>query len=112
MAKSREQRTVGDTSTEHQSEEDLLITEEQWVPVSAINQMNVEHLKDKLYATVLDQKIGLESTIVSNVRHFEALQKGTAEPTRSFTRHGAWHQLRFCGNGYSSGASFSRRNFW
>jgi tRNA modification GTPase len=46
-----------------------------WVPVSAINKMNIDHLKDMLHDAVLTNKVNLESTIVANARHYEALQK-------------------------------------
>ena len=36
--------------------------------------MNIEYLKEKLYQAVIDQEVDLESTIVSNVRHLEALE--------------------------------------
>jgi tRNA modification GTPase len=37
--------------------------------------MNVPYLKEKLYDAVVTQKVGTESTIVTNARHLEALQK-------------------------------------
>lgn len=46
-----------------------------WVPVSALNKMNVDYLKDSLHDAVLTKKVNLESTIVANARHYEALQK-------------------------------------
>jgi tRNA modification GTPase len=46
-----------------------------WVPVSALNKMNIDYLKESLHDTVLSKKINLESTIVANARHYEALQK-------------------------------------
>ena len=52
-----------------------LITSSNWVPISAVNQMNIEYLKEKLYEAVITEKVQLESTIVSNVRHYEALKK-------------------------------------
>ena len=48
---------------------------EQIVTMSAKNGMNVPHLKEKLYQLVISEGLGQGSTIVSNVRHFEALQK-------------------------------------
>jgi tRNA modification GTPase len=45
------------------------------IPVSAKNQMNIEYLKEKLYNIVADGDINLESTVVTNVRHYEALRK-------------------------------------
>jgi tRNA modification GTPase len=46
-----------------------------WVPLSALNNMNIEYLKDKLYEAVVNDKLNLESTVVSNVRHYDALQR-------------------------------------
>lgn len=54
--------------TNHQ----LLIT------LSAKNGMNVPYLKEKLFGTVITQKTGIESTVVTNARHVEALEKATA----------------------------------
>lgn len=45
------------------------------ITTSALNNMNIEHLKDSLYDIVLAKKLNSETTIVSNVRHFEALQQ-------------------------------------
>ncbi len=50
------------------------ITHENFVPISAINQMNIEYLKEKLYEAALSGKVNLQSTIVTNARHYEALQ--------------------------------------
>jgi tRNA modification GTPase len=52
-----------------------ILTEDQFVPVSAIAKMNIEHLKDKIHNTVITNQLNLESTIVTNARHFDALQK-------------------------------------
>lgn len=46
-----------------------------WVPVSALNKMNIDYLKEQLYDSVLANKVNLESTIVANARHYDALQK-------------------------------------
>jgi tRNA modification GTPase len=51
-----------------------LLTEANWVPISAINKMNIPHLKEKLYQAVLDRKVSAGDTIVSNVRHYDALR--------------------------------------
>ncbi|MBK7872407.1 MAG: hypothetical protein IPJ74_17895 [Saprospiraceae bacterium] len=53
------------------------ITRNNFVPISAINQMNIEYLKEKLYETALSGKVNLESTVVTNARHYEALQKAS-----------------------------------
>ncbi|HMO40640.1 MAG TPA: tRNA uridine-5-carboxymethylaminomethyl(34) synthesis GTPase MnmE [Saprospiraceae bacterium] len=50
------------------------ITQDNFVPISAINQMNIEFLKEKLYEAALSGKTTLESTIVTNARHYAALQ--------------------------------------
>ncbi|MCB9347617.1 MAG: tRNA uridine-5-carboxymethylaminomethyl(34) synthesis GTPase MnmE [Lewinellaceae bacterium] len=46
-----------------------------WVPISAINNMNIGYLKEQLYEAVVTKQLNLESTIVANARHHEALQK-------------------------------------
>lgn len=51
------------------------LTDNQLISASALNQMNIPYLKEKLYDSVLSQQVNLESTVVSNARHFEALQK-------------------------------------
>ncbi len=48
-----------------------------WVPTSAINRMNIPYLKEKLYESVVNEKVNLESTVVSNIRHYEALQRAS-----------------------------------
>ncbi len=52
-----------------------IIDAEHIITTSALNHMNIEHLKDSLYDIVLAKKLNSETTIVSNVRHFEALQQ-------------------------------------
>lgn len=47
----------------------------QWVPIVAKEGMNIPHLKDVLYQAVLSEKVGSDETIISNARHFEALEK-------------------------------------
>ncbi len=48
---------------------------EQIVTLSAKHGMNVPYLKEKLYDLVVSEGLSHGSTIVSNVRHYEALQK-------------------------------------
>lgn len=52
-----------------------LITNENLITASALNKMNVEYLKQKLFSTVIDDPSLMDNTIVSNTRHFEALRK-------------------------------------
>ncbi|MCB0617056.1 MAG: hypothetical protein KDC75_27255, partial [Phaeodactylibacter sp.] len=47
----------------------------EWVPISAINNMNIGYLKEQLYEAVITKQLNLEGTIVANARHHEALQK-------------------------------------
>lgn len=54
---------------------DSNIQKENIITASALHKMNIPFLKEKLYESVISQKINLESTIVTNARHFEALQK-------------------------------------
>ena len=67
------------TKFEHYFGEDhgLPLQKENWIPLSAITGMNVPHLKETLYKAVLEEDINLDSTIVTNARHYEAL--GNAE---------------------------------
>lgn len=46
-----------------------------FVPISAINKMNLEYLKEKLYEAALAGKTPRESTIVTNARHYDALRR-------------------------------------
>ncbi len=48
------------------------------ITLSAKNGMNVPYLKEKLYSSVVSQKVSAESTIVTNARHVEALEKAAA----------------------------------
>ena len=61
------------TKAEHYTNE--ILTKDQFIPISAIAKMNIEFLKEKLYNTVIANQLNSESTIVSNARHFDALQK-------------------------------------
>jgi tRNA modification GTPase len=45
------------------------------IPISAKNNMNIDYLKEKLYGIAIDKKISEESVIVSNSRHYDALNK-------------------------------------
>lgn len=60
-----EQLTVGDWR----------LTKEQFVPVSAANDMNIAYLKEKLYDIVVGEKLSNNQVVLSNIRHVEALQK-------------------------------------
>ncbi len=56
----------------------LAVRPEQIITLSAKNAMNVPYLKEKLFDSVVTQKNIGESTIVTNARHLEALQKAAA----------------------------------
>lgn len=56
-------------------EKGLGVEQDNWVPIIAKEGMNVPHLKEKLYEAVLAEKVNTDSTIVSNARHYEALEK-------------------------------------
>ncbi len=47
----------------------------QIVSTSALNKMNIEHLQNQLYDLALQQQLSKGSTIISNARHYEALEK-------------------------------------
>jgi tRNA modification GTPase len=78
------------------------------VATSALNNMNIEYLKEQLYQSVLDGKLNLESTIVSNARHYDALQGAytslqqaldnlTMEISGDFVAMDIRHALRYLG---------------
>jgi tRNA modification GTPase len=70
---SREEEEESSSPSHHQLPP--TIDRDSWVPVSAINQMNLEFLKDKLYEAAISSPANLESPIVTNARHVAALQK-------------------------------------
>lgn len=47
------------------------------ITLSAKNGMNIPYLKEKLYDLAISEKVNLESPIVTNARHYEALQKAS-----------------------------------
>jgi len=53
----------------------LSFAAENWVPISAINEMNIHFLKEKLYEVALSQGLSAEGVILTNARHVEALQR-------------------------------------
>jgi tRNA modification GTPase len=52
-----------------------LLNAENIIPISAKNAMNIEFLKEKIYQTTIDKNLGQESVIVSNSRHYDAINK-------------------------------------
>ncbi len=49
--------------------------EDQYIPISALNNMNIEYLKERLYELATGGDLNKQSTIISNARHFSALQQ-------------------------------------
>ncbi len=45
------------------------------IPVSAKNQMNIEYLKEKLFETAAGEGVNMESIVVTNARHHDALRR-------------------------------------
>jgi tRNA modification GTPase len=54
---------------------DELVSKKNLITASAKNNMNIDYLKEKLYTTVVENKSLLDQTIISNSRHYDALQK-------------------------------------
>lgn len=48
------------------------------IPVSAKNQMNIEYLKEKLFETAAGEGVNMESIVVTNARHYDALRRADA----------------------------------
>lgn len=63
------------TKAEHYAIEGSPVTLDNFIPISAVNQMNLPYLQERLYQTVVDHQLNLESPIVTNARHYEALQQ-------------------------------------
>ncbi len=55
--------------------DDVFLTKENIIAVSAKNEMNIPYLKEKLYSAAIEGNISQESIIVSNSRHYDALNK-------------------------------------
>jgi tRNA modification GTPase len=51
------------------------LIDEQIITLSAKEGMNIPYLKEKLFRLVAEGGVNFESTVVSNARHYEALQK-------------------------------------
>lgn len=47
------------------------------ITLSALHGMNIPYLREKLYDLVISEQVNLESPIVTNARHYEALQKAS-----------------------------------
>lgn len=60
------------TKAEHYTND--FLSDDHFIPISAKNNMNLSLLKDKLYENVIHGELNTENTIVSNTRHFAALQ--------------------------------------
>jgi tRNA modification GTPase len=54
--------------------ETLGLQAEQILTLSAKNGQNIHYLREKLFETAVGEGINLESTVVTNARHYEALQ--------------------------------------
>ena len=52
-----------------------IVDSTQLITVSALNKMNIEYLKEKLYDMVVSDPEMLDQTIVSNARHYDALSQ-------------------------------------
>jgi len=53
----------------------FLLPPSSFIPVSAKNQMNIEYLKEKLFEVAAGEGVSLESTVVTNARHHDALRR-------------------------------------
>lgn len=71
------QQVEDENKSMEESEFAITLSPSQWVPISALEKMNIGFLKEKLYESVITEQVQMDSTIVSNVRHFEALKKSS-----------------------------------
>jgi tRNA modification GTPase len=58
-----------------------LISKENLITISAKNNMNIEYLKEKMYGAILEGKVTQDQTIISNSRHYDALNKANESLT-------------------------------
>ena len=58
--------------TRHEHYASPLLSEAQWIPMSASLQMNLSLLTDKLYQSVIGGEVPTDQTLLSNSRHYEA----------------------------------------
>lgn len=49
--------------------------------ISSLQKVNIEKLKDAMYARIVQEDINLEDSVVTNARHLEALRKARATMT-------------------------------
>jgi tRNA modification GTPase len=54
------------------------LTADQIVPLSAKNHQNIQYLREKLFEAVAGGGINMESTVVTNARHYDALRNADA----------------------------------
>ena len=62
------------TKWEHYAQPPL-VTQENFIPVSAENGMNIEYLKERLYQAVIDENLQTENPVAANGRHVGALRR-------------------------------------
>ncbi|MBK6933505.1 MAG: hypothetical protein IPH12_22625 [Saprospirales bacterium] len=48
------------------------------IPISAKTEQNIEYLKEKLFEIALGGEVELDHTIVTNARHYDALQRAAS----------------------------------
>jgi tRNA modification GTPase len=53
----------------------LIIHSSSLIPISAKNAQNIEFLKEKLFETAVGEGVRMESTVVTNARHYDALRR-------------------------------------
>lgn len=64
----------------------MLINKDNLITASAKNQMNIDYLKEVLFKAVVDNPALMDQTIVSNTRHFDALN--SADQSLDAVLHG------------------------
>ncbi len=64
-------------SRERPNHSSFIIHHSSIITLSALHGMNIPYLKEKLFDLAISEKVNLESPIVTNARHYEALQKAS-----------------------------------
>jgi tRNA modification GTPase len=56
-------------------QERFKLSAKSWIPISAKNEMNIGHLKSRIWETAIGEGVDMDGTVITNARHYESLMK-------------------------------------
>jgi tRNA modification GTPase len=56
-------------------QERFKLSAKSWIPISAKNEMNIGHLKSRIWETAIGERVNMDGTVITNARHYESLMK-------------------------------------